>query len=64
MTPHELDATAYAQWYTEFETYLLDSGLSKTQALKYRDEFAEDALHYFTSGKSPGDAAAAELLGF
>lgn len=61
-TPAEMDASAYARWYEEFENYLVDSGMPKSQAIKFRDEFAEDALHYFSNGKSPGDAAMQELL--
>ncbi len=56
------DNAKFTAWLVEFEKALIDSGMPERQAMKFRNEYYNDALGHFAAGHSADEAAVRELL--
>jgi hypothetical protein len=59
----KFDNEVFTEWLQKFETALIDAGMPRPQAMRYRSEYFQDALRLFMDTHTPETAAIHELLG-
>lgn len=56
------DNEKFTAWMVDFEKALIECGLPKRQAMKFRGEYYNDAVAHFAAGRTASDAAVREVM--